>query len=170
MVYTYRYNSMLGDILLAADDIGLMGLWFDGGRFYADNLPAEQMEQDSMPVLREAKCWLDTYFAGKEPDFMPRLHPIGSGFRQSVWEILLQIPYGKTITYGEIARQLAEKQGIAKMSAQAVGGAVGHNPISIIIPCHRVIGANGSLIGYGGGIERKRRLLEFEDSCEKWRV
>ncbi len=162
MVYTYRYNSMLGDILLAADDIGLMGLWFDGGRFYADNLPAEQMEQDSMPVLREAKCWLDIYFAGKEPNFMPRLHPIGSGFRQSVWEILLQIPYGKTITYGEIARQLAEKQGIAKMSAQAVGGAVGHNPISIIIPCHRVIGANGSLIGYGGGIERKRRLLELE--------
>ncbi len=101
---------------------------------------------------------------------MPRLHPIGSDFRQSVWEILLQIPYGKTISYGEIARQLAEKQGIAKMSAQAVGGAVGHNPISIIIPCHRVIGANGSLIGYGGGIERKRRLLEFEDSCEKWRV
>ena len=113
-------------------------------------------------ILLEAKRWLDIYFSGKEPDFTPPLHPIGSAFRQSVWEILLQIPYGKTTTYGEIANKLAEKQGLSRMSAQAVGGAVGHNPISILIPCHRVVGADGSLTGYAGGVEKKRFLLALE--------
>ena len=109
-----------------------------------------------------AKHWLDIYFAGKKPDLLPPLHPIGSAFRRSVWDILLQIPYGQTTTYGEIARQLAEKQGLPRMSAQAVGGAVGHNEISIIIPCHRVVGTNGSLTGYAGGIDKKIKLLETE--------
>ena len=161
MVSTCHYNSPLGGILLAADEIGLTGLWFDGQKYFARDLPAEHTEQET-PVLAEATRWLDVYFDGREPDFTPPLHPIGSAFRQSVWEILLQIPYGKTMTYGEIARKLAEKQGLSQMSAQAVGGAVGHNEISIIIPCHRVVGTNGSLTGYAGGIGKKVKLLELE--------
>ncbi len=161
MVFTQHYASPLGGILLAADGIGLTGLWFDGQKYFARDLPAEHTEQET-PVLAEAKRWLDVYFTGREPDFTPPLHPIGSAFRQSVWEILLQIPYGKTMTYGEIARKLAEKQGLSQMSAQAVGGAVGHNEISIIIPCHRVVGTNGSLTGYAGGIGKKVKLLELE--------
>ena len=161
MVSTCHYDSPLGGILLAADEIGLTGLWFDGEKYFADNLPAEYTERET-PILVEVKRWLDIYFIGKEPDFLPPLHPIGSAFRQSVWEILLQIPYGKTTTYGEIARQLAEKQKLPRMSAQAVGGAVGHNEISIIIPCHRVVGTNGSLTGYAGGIDKKMKLLKLE--------
>ena len=161
MVYTCRYNSPLGGILLAVDEIGLTGLWFDGQKYFARNLPTERTEQETS-VLAEAKRWLDIYFSGREPDFTPPLHPIGSAFRQSVWELLLQIPYGRTTTYGEIARLLAEKRGLARMSAQAVGGAVGRNEISIIIPCHRVVGADGSLTGYAGGIGKKVKLLELE--------
>ena len=161
MTFTQHYHSPLGSILLAADEIGLTGLWFAGEKYFAGNLPAEHAERET-PVLLAAKRWLDIYFTGKEPDFLPELHPIGSAFRQSVWEILLQIPYGKTTTYGEIARQLAEKQKLPRMSAQAVGGAVGHNAISIMIPCHRVVGTNGSLTGYAGGIDKKRKLLELE--------
>ena len=161
MVSTCHYDSPLGGILLAADEIGLTGLWFDGEKYFADHLPSEHTEQET-PILVEVKRWLDIYFAGKEPDFLPPLHPIGSAFRQSVWEFLLQIPYGKTTTYGEIARQLAEKRKLPRMSAQAIGGAVGHNEISIIIPCHRVVGTSGSLTGYAGGIERKVKLLELE--------
>ena len=161
MIFTQHYASPLGGILLAADGIGLTGLWFDGQKYFARDLPVERTEQETS-VLTEAKRWLDVYFDGREPDFMPPLHPIGSAFRQSVWEILLQIPYGKTMTYGEIARRLTEKQGLSKMSAQAVGGAVGPNKISIIIPCHRVVGTNGSLTGYAGGIDKKGKLLELE--------
>ena len=161
MTFIQHYDSPLGGILLAADEIGLTGLWFDGEKYFAEHLPAKRTPQET-PVLAEAKRWLDLYFADREPDFLPKLHPIGSAFRRSVWEILLQIPYGKTMTYGEIARQLAEKQGLPRMSAQAVGGAVGHNEISIIIPCHRVIGTSGSLTGYAGGIEKKMKLLELE--------
>ena len=161
MTFIQHYDSPLGGILLAADESGLTGLWFDGQKYFARDLPAERMEQNT-PVLSEARRWLDIYFTGKEPDFMPPLHPIGSAFHRSVWDILLQIPYGQTTTYGEIARQLAEKQGLPRMSAQAVGGAVGHNEISIIIPCHRVVGTNGSLTGYAGGIDKKVKLLEWE--------
>ena len=161
MTFTQYYDSPLGGILLAADEIGLTGLWFDGEKYYADNLPSDHVEQET-PVLAQTKHWLDVYFTGKEPDFIPPLHPIGSAFRQSVWEILLRIPYGRTTTYGEIARQIAKEQGISRMSAQAVGGAVGHNAISIIIPCHRVVGTNGSLTGYAGGMDKKRKLLELE--------
>ena len=161
MTYIQHYDSPLGGILLAADEIGLTGLWFDGQKYFARDLSGERIAQET-PVLAEAKCWLDIYFSGKEPDFTPPLHHTGSEFRKAVWEILLQIPYGQTTTYSEIARQLAEKQGLARMSAQAVGGAVGHNEISIIIPCHRVVGTNGSLTGYAGGIAKKKKLLELE--------
>ena len=161
MVYTCHYESQLGGILLAADEIGLTGLWFDGQKYFARELPAERTEKE-MPILTETKRWLDIYFTGTEPDFLPLLHPIGSTFRQEVWNLLLQIPYGKTVTYGELARQLAEKRGLPRMSAQAVGGAVGHNQISVLIPCHRVVGTNGSLTGYAGGIQKKVKLLELE--------
>lgn len=161
MTYTQHYNSPLGGILLAADETGLTGLWFDGAKYFADNLPEAHTEQET-PILLEAKRWLDLYFAGNKPDFMPPLHPIGSDFRQEVWALLLQIPYGQTTTYGALAARLAAKHGTAHLSAQAVGGAVGHNPISLIIPCHRVVGASGSLIGYAGGVERKIQLLKLE--------
>ena len=166
MTCIQHYSSPLGGILLAADEIGLTGSWFDGEKYFAGNLPAEHAERQT-PILAEAARWLDIYFTGKEPGFTPPLHPIGSPFRQAVWEILLQIPYGQTTTYGEIARQLAEKQGLEKMSAQAVGGAVGLNEISVIIPCHRVVGTSGSLTGYAGGIDKKVKLLELEraDMC-----
>ena len=161
MTFTQHYDSPLGGILLAADVVGLTGLWFDGQKYFARGLSPEREERE-LPVLLEAKRWLDIYFTGKEPDFLPPLHSIGSAFRRSVWEILLQIPYGRTTTYGEIARRLAEKQKLPRMSAQAVGGAVGHNEISIIIPCHRVVGTNGSLTGYAGGVYKKVKLLELE--------
>lgn len=161
MQYTTTYQSPLGEILLACDETGLTGLWFAGGKFYASGLDAEYEEKD-MPVLEEAKHWLDIYFSGKDPDFMPPVHMIGSPFRLSVWKILQQIPYGETVTYGEIAGQIAKERGLSRMSAQAVGGAVGHNQISIMIPCHRVVGADGSLTGYAGGMERKGKLLEYE--------
>lgn len=163
MVSTCTYLSPLGGILLAADEIGLTGLWFDGEKYFAENLPREHAVQET-PILQETKRWLDVYFSGKQPDFMLPLHPVGSPFRQAVWALLLQIPYGQTVTYGELARQLAAKQGRAKMSAQAVGGAVGHNEISIIIPCHRVVGTNGSLTGYAGSITKKKKLLELEQA------
>ena len=164
--YTSVYSSELGDILLAADDIGLTGLWFFGQSYFADTLPTEQIAQET-PILTQAREWLDEYFSGKEPDFTPTLHPIGSPFRQAVWKLLLQIPYGQTTTYGEIARQLEKLQNRPHMSAQAVGGAVGHNGISIIIPCHRVVGTKGSLTGYAGGLDKKMALLELEHANRK---
>ena len=163
MIYTQHYESPLGGILLAADETGLTGLWFDGEKYYADNLAAEHEARDTQ-ALGAAKRWLDVYFAGKEPDFLPPLHPIGSAFRQEVWQLLLEIPYGQTTTYGALARRLAERRGLRHMSAQAVGGAVGHNEISILIPCHRVVGTSGSLTGYAGGLDRKIRLLEIEQT------
>lgn len=164
--YTSVYSSELGDILLAADEIGLTGLWFFRQSYFADTLPAEQIAQET-PILAQAREWLDEYFSGKEPDFTPTLHPIGSPFRQAVWKLLLQIPYGQTTTYGEIARQLEKLQNRPHMSAQAVGGAVGHNGISIIIPCHRVVGTKGSLTGYAGGLDKKMALLELEHANRK---
>ena len=161
MVCVQKYASPVGGMLLAADEIGLTGLWFEGEKFFADNLPAEHEERKTA-TLAATKRWLDIYFKGKEPDFTPPLHPVGSAFRMKVWDILLQIPYGQTVTYGWIARQLAAQEGLARMSAQAVGGAVGHNEISIIIPCHRVVGTSGSLTGYAGGLDRKIALLKTE--------
>ena len=161
MTFTQHYDSPLGSILLTADEMGLTGLWFDGQKHFARGLPAQHTEQDT-PVLSEAKRWLDVYFTGREPDFPPALHPIGSAFRRRVWDLLLRVPYGQTVTYGQLAQQLAAQQSLSHMSAQAVGGAVGHNPISLIVPCHRVIGADGSLTGYAGGVDKKRRLLALE--------
>ena len=161
MQCTSDYRSPLGEILLASDEDGLTGLWFRGGKYCALGLDPEHEERET-PVLTQTKRWLDIYFSGREPDFMPPLHMTGSPFRRSVWEILRQIPYGQTMTYGEIAKRLAESQGLSRMSAQAVGGAVGHNPISILVPCHRVVGGNGSLTGYAGGLEKKVRLLTGE--------
>ena len=161
MQYISHYTSPIGDILLAADDAGLTGLWFQGQKYFARGLEKEQ-EERNLPVFDQTKAWLDLYFSGKEPDFLPPLHLIGTDFQKQVWEILLAIPYGKTTTYGKIAGQIAQRRGLAHMSAQAVGGAVGHNPISIIVPCHRVKGADGSLTGYAGGIDRKQWLLNLE--------
>lgn len=153
MHYTQTISSPLGNILLSADEVGLTGLWFDGGRYYAETLPEEHVERET-PILMDTKRWLDVYFTGREPDFTPPLHPVGSPFRQTVWQLLLEIPYGQTTTYGALLGDGA--------SARAVGGAVGRNPISIIVPCHRVIGADGSLTGYAGGMDRKIRLLALE--------
>lgn len=153
------YHSPMGEILLTCDEAGLTGLWFEGAKFYAPG-PDKDYEERETPVFAQAKRWLDLYFSGRDPDFMPPVHMVGTPFQRSVWELLQAIPYGKTTTYGEIGRRLAAKRG--RTSAQAVGGAVGHNPISIIVPCHRVVGSNGSLTGYAGGIDRKARLLRLE--------
>lgn len=161
MQYTSHYESPIGGILLAADPIGLTGLWFDGQKYYADRLDPEH-EERNIPLFENVKRWLTIYFSGQEPDFTPALHMTGSSFQLAVWEILRKIPYGKTTTYGEIAKIIARQQGLPHMSAQAIGGAVGHNKISIIIPCHRVVGANGSLTGYAGGIDKKVKLLNLE--------
>lgn len=161
MQYITHYQSPLGDILLAADETGLTGLWFDGGKYYADHLDPEHEERNT-PILEQAKEWLTIYFSGKEPHFLPPIHMIGTPFQLSVWRILQKIPYGKTVTYGDIAKEIAGQRRLSRMSAQAVGGAVGHNKISIIVPCHRVVGTNGSLTGYAGGIDKKARLLALE--------
>lgn len=155
MLFLTHYASPLGPILLAADETGLTGLWFEAQKYFPSFLGVEYQEKET-PVLTETARWLDVYFSGKDPDILPPLHPQGSPFRQAVWNILLTIPRGQTMTYGEIARRLGVR------SAQAVGGAVGHNPISILIPCHRVVGSDGSLTGYAGGVERKARLLQLE--------
>ena len=161
MVYTCKYASPIGNMLLAADEIGLTGAWFEGQKHFTSTLTKEHTQKET-EILTQAKNWLDVYFSGEDPKFTPPLNPQGTPFRKAIWEILLRIPYGQTVTYGEIAKAFAQEKGLAKMSAQAVGGAVGHNPISLIIPCHRVVGVDGSLTGYAGGIERKRKLLELE--------
>lgn len=161
MTYTQTYSSPLGELLLSADDMGLSGLWFAGQRYFARTLPPGAVPRET-PVLTASKRWLDCYFSGAHPDFLPPLHLIGTDFQQAVWNLLLEIPYGQTVTYGALARTLAQQLGKPAMSAQAVGAAVGRNPVSIIVPCHRVVGANGNLTGYAGGVERKRFLLNLE--------
>lgn len=161
MHYISYYQSSMGRMLLAADDIGLTGLWFDGQKYFA-LYPKEEREEREIPLFENVKRWLDIYFSGKEPDFTVPLHFMGTDFQKEVWKILCTIPYGKTTTYGAIAKQLAARRGLERMSAQAVGGAVGHNKISIIVPCHRVVGADGSLTGYAGGLDKKVRLLDLE--------
>lgn len=163
MVYTSHYTSPVGELVLAERDKGLAGVWMEGQKYFFGTLQDERREDDASPVLMQAKRWLDRYFAGGKPpiDGLP-LAPVGSDFRKEVWKILGEIPYGQVTTYGAIAQELAARRGLARMSAQAVGGAVGHNPISIIIPCHRVVGANGSLTGYAGGLQKKIWLLTHE--------
>ena len=162
MIYTAHYNSPLGGITLTSDGMALTGLYVDGERDFPDLSPGRKKD---LPLFGEVMRWLDLYFAGKEPDFSPALNPTGTAFQMSVWEILRTIPYGETTTYGAIAKRLEKKTG-KRMSAQAVGGAVGRNPISIIVPCHRVIGANSSLTGYAGGLDKKEYLLELEGAID----
>lgn len=163
MIYTAVYESPLGGMVLAQREDGLAGTWFAGQKYFPDLKDAAEGET---PVLCRTKLWLDRYFAGQRPDIgeLP-LAPEGSEFRLQVWQLLCRIPWGQTVTYGQIARELAALRGAAAISAQAVGGAVGHNPISVIIPCHRVVGADGSLTGYAGGLERKKFLLELEGAA-----
>ncbi|MGN0733289.1 MAG: methylated-DNA--[protein]-cysteine S-methyltransferase [Emergencia sp.] len=208
--YISEHYTPLGRVYMAADEIGLVGLWFENQKYFArilggaeaiekaieeelsrdetckgdgdaacDNVDGEQAdcvtgseachnEVSKLPVFEQTRRWLDIYFEGREPDFTPPLHLIGTDFRKEVWDILKQIPYGQTKTYGEIAEELAARRGIRRMSAQAVGGAVGHNNISIIVPCHRVIGADGSLTGYAGGTDIKAELLRLEGA--QWKA
>ena len=162
MQYINYYDSPLGRIVLAADETSLMGLWFEGQKYYFALYLDKDHEEKELPKNKKARQWLDIYFSGREPDFKLPLYFIGTPFQNEVWEILYSIPYGKTMTYGEIAKLLAKRKGIKQMSAQAVGGAVGRNEISIIVPCHRVVGTSGNLTGYTGGIDKKAFLLKLE--------
>lgn len=159
MQYAAFYPSPLGNLTMTADETGLTGLWLPAQN---SSRPETLPEAPELPVFLETRRWLDAYFSGRKPDFLPPLHLIGSDFQMAVWEILLTIPYGKTTTYGDIAREIAARQGKSRMSAQAVGGAVGSNPVSILVPCHRVVGKSGSLTGYAGGLPKKVFLLQLE--------
>lgn len=188
MIYTMQYESPLGPIVVTCDDDAITGLWFEGQKYFGSTLPAESLPKESPapgsttstpspeatptpspatpqflhPLLAEATRWLDIYFSGRRPDCTPPLRLPSTPFRALVSEIMLAIPYGTTTTYAAIAAEVARRQGRSSSSAQAVGGAVGHNPISLIIPCHRVVGSNGSLTGYAGGLRRKVALLTLE--------
>ena len=161
MTYIYNYASPLGIITLAGNGESLTGLWFDEQKYFPHKLISESIESE-LPIFKQTVKWLDIYFSGNIPDFTPPISLNTTQFRKAVNDILLTIPYGQTMTYGEIANIIAEQNGVERMSAQAVGGAVGHNPISIIIPCHRVVGADGSLTGYAGGLNKKIELLKLE--------
>lgn len=163
MYYEMKYDSPVGRLTLASDGLNLAGLWMEGQKYFGGTVPGELRPNEELEVFSRAKDWLDRYFNGKkpEPSELP-LAPVGGEFRQTVWELLCEIPYGELTTYGQIAREAAKRLQRESMSAQAVGGAVGHNPISIIIPCHRVVGTGGSLTGYAGGLYKKIWLLKHE--------
>ena len=161
MRYVRRYRSALGDMLIGCDEQGLTDLCFEYDRHFR-SLDPRDMREEWTPVIERTAEWLDIYFSGREPEFTPPLHPGGSDFRRAVGRIMLEIPYGGLTTYGDVAARIARERGLTRMSAQAVGGAVGHNPVAIVIPCHRVVGAGGDLTGYGGGLERKIALLKLE--------
>lgn len=161
MAYLHEYDSPVGRLTLVSEGESLTGLWFDRQKYF-DRMHPAYYEEKELPVFAQADRWLALYFSGREPDFLPPLAPEGTPFRKAVWEILLTIPYGKTMSYKEIAGIMAKQRGVPKMAAQAVGGAVGHNPISLMIPCHRVVGADGSLTGFGGGLAVKEKLLRME--------
>lgn len=163
MFYSTIVSSPIGRLTLACDGKNLAGLWLEGQKYHGGSVPEPMKPDNDVPVFAVTKKWLERYFAGERPAIseLP-LAPMGGGFRQSVWNILREIPYGQVTTYGAIAKKIAAMTNRETMSSQAIGGAVGHNPISIIIPCHRVVGANGSLTGYAGGIAAKIKLLELE--------
>lgn len=161
MHYTSMYNSPVGEILLASDDVGVVGVWFKDEKYYACCLDKENIAKET-PIIKELKRWLDIYFQGKKPDFEPPVHMIGTPFQIEVWSTLREIPYGSTTTYNEIAKKIAKNRGLERMSAQAVGTAVGKNSINLIVPCHRVVGTNNSLAGYAGGIDKKIYFLKLE--------
>lgn len=165
MHYTSLYRSPVGEILLAADEIGVVGVWFRDEKYYAYCLDKENEPRET-PIMNVLKRWLDIYFQGKEPDFVPPLHMIGTPFQIEVWNILREIPYGTTTTYNEIAKKIAKNRGLGRMSAQAVGTAVGKNNINLIVPCHRVVGTNNSLAGYAGGIDKKIKFLKLEGAYQ----
>ncbi len=163
MIYTCMINTTLGAMTATAEDDVLTGLWFIGQKYY----PSETGDWVNKPALKAfemLRSWLENYFSGGGCALLPVVKPKGSSFQKAVWEILMEIPYGQVTTYGEISKRLAASRGMSSMSAQAVGGAVGHNPVSILIPCHRVIGADGSLTGYAGGLDKKRALLRLEQA------
>lgn len=163
MIFTSEYFSPVGRLFMASDGKSLTGLWIEGQKYFAKSISNIYREDGDIPVFKLARSWLDRYFAGDMPAPTElSLNPNGSDFAKNVWKLLCDIPYGRVTTYGEIARRIAAERGLAHMSAQAIGGAVGHNPISIIIPCHRVIGSDGSLTGYAGGIDKKAALLKHE--------
>ncbi len=162
MDYIHHYQSPIGSITMASDGDALIGLWLDGQKYFADTRTPKPQEKD-LPIFKLTDQWLDIYFSGKAPDFTPKIKMKTTPFRKMVWEIMLKIPFGQTMTYGQIATQIARQKGLKQMSAQAVGGAVGHNSISLIIPCHRVIGTNGQLTGYAGGLDKKTKLLQLEN-------
>ena len=161
MQHIAHYASPLGGITLSAHDGALTGLWFDGQKYDRLGLPAELVEAPDLPIFEQARVWLDAYFAGRDPGALPSCAPVGTPFQMRVWKKLGDIPYGELTSYGAIAKAIEEETG-HRSAARAVGGAVGHNPVSIILPCHRVVGASGSLTGYAGGLERKIALLELE--------
>ena len=160
MIRTAFYDVPYGRYVMAAEDGALTGLWLEGQKYFPSGLPEPSGESE---IFARTRRWLDAYFAGRQPELstLP-LAPRGSAFAQSVWRLLLEIPYGQTVTYGQLAKRLAKQRGLSQLSAQAVGGAVGHNPISIIIPCHRVLGAKNQLTGYAGGLDVKTFLLKLE--------
>ncbi len=165
MEWISSYSSPLGKMLLSADEIGITGIWFERQKYYAASLSKEHKTART-PAILSAEQWLTLYFEGKKPDFSVPLHLIGTEFQRRVWELLLDIPYGQTRTYGELAAQIANETGRKRMSAQAVGSAVGHNKVSILVPCHRVIGAGGNLTGYVGGLDKKIYLLKLENGYQ----
>lgn len=168
MIYKSYYQSPIGKLLLASKNNKLIGLWIEGQKYYLGDLKEELQENNEEEIFVKTKEWLDRYFKGEKPQISElELEPIGSEFRKNVWKLLCKIPYGQVTTYKKIAENVAEIMNKKQMSAQAVGGAVGHNPISIIIPCHRVVGTNGSLTGYAGGIEKKIKLLKSENANTK---
>lgn len=168
MLYTMRYDSPVGELVLAQKKEALAGLWIVGQKYFPDFRQMETQEKADSPILNQTKEWLDRYFRGEKPLIRElKLAPEGSEFRRAVWKLLCEIPCGEVTTYGELSRRIAADRGLERMSAQAVGGAVSHNPISIIIPCHRVVGTDGSLTGYAGGLDRKVRLLQLEGADMK---
>ena len=181
MIYMATYESPIGKLFLTAENEALIGLWIQGQKYFPKELFSGRVwggepAGEDCTILARAATWLDQYFAGDRPRpeqlkmtpgvALGVLPPV-SDFRQQVWKLLLEIPYGEVVTYGELARRLAQRRGLNSMSAQAVGGAVGHNPLSIIIPCHRVVGTDGGLTGYAGGVEKKRWLLKLEGVLEE---
>lgn len=165
MIHMMRYHSPIGDIFIASKDNKLVGLWIEGQKHFLSTIKEEIKESYEESILLKTKNWLNRYFNKENPQISElEISLTGSDFRIAVWNILCTIPYGKTITYGDIAKEIARQRGIKKMSSQAIGSAVGHNPISIIIPCHRVVGSNGKLGGYAGGVDKKIYLLSLENA------
>ena len=163
MYFSTQYSSPVGDLTLCGREDSLVGLWLEGQKYFGASIPEPAVPNDSLPLFSQVKDWLDRYFAGEQPEIAElSLSPIGTPFRLEVWKLLQNILYGQVITYGQLSWQVAEALGRPSMSAQAVGSAAGHNPISILIPCHRLVGADGSLTGYAGGVDKKRWLLAHE--------